>query len=83
MKIIVPPPPQIVLIFLENCFSHSLSSSLFHTSFKEGVCIPVFKSVYKSLPSKYRPISLTYVLAKVIERLIVIKSSLSYVIKGI
>ena len=52
---------------LKIMFSHSLSSSLIATSFKEAAIIPVFKSGDKSLPSSYRPISLTSVLTKVIE----------------
>ena len=52
---------------LKIIFSHSLSSSLIPTSFKEAAIIPVFKSGDKSLPSNYRPISLTSVLSKVIE----------------
>ena len=40
--------------------SHSLSSCIIPTSFKETAIIPVFKSGDKSLPSNYRPISLTY-----------------------
>ena len=53
---------------LKIIFSHSLSSSLIPTSFKEAAIIPVFKSGDKSLPSNYRPISLTSVLSKVIEK---------------
>ena len=55
---------------LKIIFSHSLSSSLILTSFKEAAIIPVFKSGDKSLPSNYRPISLTSVLSKVIEKII-------------
>ena len=55
---------------LKIIFSHSLSSSLIPTSFKEAAIIPVFKSGDKSLPSNYRPISLTSVLIKVIEKII-------------
>ena len=51
---------------LKTIFSHSLSSSLIPTSYKEAAIIPVFKSGDKSLPSNYRPISLTSVLSKVI-----------------
>ena len=50
---------------LKIIFSHSLSSSLIPTSFKEAAIITVFKSGDKSLPSNYRPISLTSVLSKV------------------
>ena len=53
---------------LKIMFSHSLSSSLIPTSFKEATIIPVFKSGDRSLPSSYRPISLTSVLSKVIEK---------------
>ena len=40
------------------------------TSFKEAAIIPVFKSGDKSLHSNYRPISVTYVLSKLIEKII-------------
>ena len=50
---------------LKIIFSHSLSSSLLPTSFKEAASIPVSKSGDKSLPSNYRPITLTSVLSKV------------------
>ena len=43
---------------LKIIFSHSLSSSLIPTSFKEATIIIVFKSGDKSLPSNYRPILL-------------------------
>ena len=55
---------------LKIIFSHSLSSSLIPTPFKETAIIPVYKSGDKSLPSNYRPISLTSVLSKVIENII-------------
>ena len=58
-------PPVLKIIF-----SHSLSSSLIPTSFKEASIIPVFRSSNKSSPSYYRPISLTSVLSKVIETII-------------
>ena len=51
---------------LKIIFSHSLSSSIIPTSFKEADIIPVFKSGNQSLPSNYRPIYLTSVLSKVI-----------------
>ena len=53
--------PEEISPALKNFFSHSLSSSLITTSFKEAAIIPVFKSGDKSLPSNYRPISLTSV----------------------
>ena len=49
---------------------HDITSSLIPTSFKEVAIIPVFKSGDNSLPSNYRPISLTSVLSKVIENII-------------
>ena len=55
---------------LKFFFSHSLSSSLIPTPFKEAAIIPVFKSGDKSLPSNYHSISLTSVLSKVIEKII-------------
>ena len=62
--------PKRLPLFWRLFFSHSLSSSLIPTSFKEAAIIPVFKSGDKSLPSNYRPISLTSVLSKVIEIII-------------
>ena len=56
--------PVLKIVFL------TFSSSLIPTSFKEAAIIPVFKSGDKSLPSNYRPISLTSVLSKVIEKII-------------
>ena len=56
--------------YLKIIFSHSLSSSQIPTSFKETAIISVFKSGDKSLPSNYRPISLTSVLSKVILKII-------------
>ena len=55
---------------LKIIFSHSLSSTIIPTSFKEAAIIPIFKTGDKSLPSNYRPISLTSVLSKVIEKII-------------
>ena len=69
--------PKRLPLLLRLFFSHSLSSSLIPTSFKEAAINPVFKSGDKSLPSNYRPIFLTSVLSKIIEKLFVSKSSLS------
>ena len=64
-------PASLLINYVEEIiFSHSLSSSLIPTSFKKAAIIPVFKSGDKSLPSNYRPISLTSVLSKVIEKII-------------
>ena len=54
---------------LKMIFSHS-SVILIPTSFKETAIIPVFKSGDKSSPCNYRPVSLTSVLSKVIEKII-------------
>ena len=59
-----------IVPILKIIFPHSLSSSLIRTSFKESAGIHVIKSDDKSLPSNYRPISLTSVLSKVIEKII-------------
>ena len=71
-------PTSLLIIVLKRLpllrryiFSHSLSSIQIPTSFKEAAAIiPVFKSGDKSLLSNYRPISLTSVLSKVIEKII-------------
>ena len=57
-----------IALVLKIIFSHSLSSSLIPTSFKEATIIPVFKSGDKSLPSNYHPIYLTSILSIVIEK---------------
>ena len=51
-------------------FSHSLSSSLIPSSFKEAAIIHVFKSGDKISPCNYRQIYLTSVLSEVIENII-------------
>ena len=54
----------------DDYFSNPPSSCLIPTSFKEATIIPVFNPGDKSLPSNYRPISLTSVLSKVIAKII-------------
>ena len=61
---------EVIAPALKIIFSHSLSSSLIPTYFKEAAIIPVSRSGDKSLPSNYRPISLTSVLSKVIDKII-------------
>ena len=51
-------------------FTHSLSSGVVPPSFKRATITPVFKSGDRSVPSNYRPISLTSVISKVLERII-------------
>ena len=51
-------------------FTHSLSSGVVHPSFKRPTITPVFKSGDRSVPSNYRPISLTSVISKVLEMII-------------
>ena len=51
-------------------FTHSLSSGVVPPSFKLAAITPVFKSGDRTTPSNYRPISLTSVFSKVLERII-------------
>ena len=51
-------------------FTHSLSSGVVPPSFKRAAITPVFKSGDRSVPSNYRPISLTSVISMVLERII-------------
>ena len=51
-------------------FTHSLSSGVVPPSFKRAAITPVFKSGDRSVPSNYRPISLTSVISKVLQRII-------------
>ena len=56
--------------FLLIFFTHSLSSGVVPPSLKRAAITPDFKSGDRSVPSNYRPISLTYVISKVLERII-------------
>ena len=51
-------------------FTHSLSSGVVPPSFKLAAITPVFKSGDRTTPNNYRPISLTSVFNKVLERII-------------
>ena len=55
---------------LHIIFTHSLPSGVVPPSFKRAAITPVFKSGDRSVPSNYRPISLTSVISKVLERII-------------
>ena len=57
--------PVLLLIF-----SHSLSHGVIPKSWKRAAIIPVYKSGDKTIPSNYRPISLTSVICNVLERII-------------
>ena len=52
-------------------FSHSLSHGVIAKSWKRAAIIPIYKSGDKTVPSNYRPISLTSVICKVLERIII------------
>ena len=49
-------------------FTHSLSSGVVPTNLKLASITPVFKSGDRTAPSNYRPISLTSVISKVLEK---------------
>ena len=51
-------------------FTHSLSSGDVPLSFKLAAITPVFKSGDRTAPSNYRPISLTSIISKVLEKII-------------
>ena len=51
-------------------FTHPLSSGVVPPSFKLAAITHVFKSGDRTSPSNYRPISLTYISSKVLERII-------------
>ena len=57
--------PVLLLIF-----SHSLTHGVIPDSWKRAAVIPIYKSGDKTVPSNYRPISLTSVICKVLERII-------------
>ena len=51
-------------------FSHSLSHGVISDAWKRAAVIPIYKSGDITVPSNYRPISLTSVICKVLERII-------------
>ena len=51
-------------------FKQSLDSGVIDQSLKKGAIVPIFKSDDRTVPSNYRPISLTSVIIKVFERVI-------------
>ena len=51
-------------------FKQSISSGVIDPSLKRAAIVPVFKSGDRTAPSNYRPISLTSVIIKVLERII-------------
>ena len=57
--------PVLLLIF-----SHSLSHGYIPQFWRRDAIIPIYKSGDKTVPSNYRPISLTSVICKVLERII-------------
>ena len=61
---------ELAPVLLLNIFSHSLSHEVISKSWKRADIIPIYKSGDKTVPSNYRPISLTSVICKVLERII-------------
>ena len=55
---------------LQMLFIQSLESGIIPECLKRAAIVPIFKSGDKSLPSNYRPISLTSILMKIFERVI-------------
>ena len=51
-------------------FKQSIDSGVIDSSLKKAAIVPVFKSGDRTVPSNYRPISLTSVIIKVFERVI-------------
>ena len=51
-------------------FKQSIDSGVIDPSYKKAAIVPVFKSGDRTVPSNYRPISLTSVIIKVFERVI-------------
>ena len=74
LKPYVSSPPvqqQDQMVFhLHYFFTLSLSSGVVPPSFKLAAITPVFRSVDRTAPSNYRPISLFSVISKVLERTI-------------
>ena len=58
---------------LTKIFNMSLNSGLVPSIWKEGIISAIFKKGNKSLPSNYRAITLTSVVCKIMEKIIVIK----------
>ena len=76
-----PGPDGILASFWKKCaielavplqmlFIQSLESGIIPECLKRAAIVPIYKSGDKSLPSNYRPISLTPILMKIFERVI-------------
>ena len=55
---------------LQMLFIQSLESGIIPECLKRAAIVPIYKSGDKSLPSNYRPISLTPILMKIFKRVI-------------
>ena len=74
-------PDGLPAIFLKNCkasiiqplkllFNESIQNSYIHDSLKQAAIVPIHKGGDRSVPSNYRPVSLTPHLGKLMERIL-------------
>ena len=74
-------PDGLPAIFLKNCkasiiqplkilFNESIQNSYIHDSLKQAAIVPIHKGGDRSVPSNYRPVSLTSHLGKLMERIL-------------
>jgi ribonucleases P/MRP protein subunit RPP40 len=62
--------PQLFAEYLILIFNHSITQGELPQDWKKGIVIPLYKSGDRSNPVNYRPISLTSVCCKIMERLL-------------
>lgn len=67
---VIKPLGNILKPILVDMFNLSLNSCEVPSAWKEATVVPIFKDGDRSNPSNYRPISLTSVIAKMLERIL-------------
>ena len=67
--VLIPLKP-LVLPLLTKLFNHSLVTGVIPKAWKAAIIAPIFKGGNQTLPENYRPVSLTSVVVKLLERVI-------------
>ncbi|KAF2346319.1 Reverse transcriptase domain [Trinorchestia longiramus] len=64
---------EVISESLTNIFNRSLETGIVPDDWKRANVTPIFKKGNKQIPNNYRPISLTFVISKTIERLLKVR----------
>ncbi|KAF2364719.1 Reverse transcriptase domain [Trinorchestia longiramus] len=68
-----PETSEVISKHLTNIFNRSLETGIVPEDWKRASVTPIFKKGNKQIPNNYRPISLTSVISKAIERLLKVR----------